>query len=132
MTDLPFYSYEDLLVMAKRVVEEKGPEFIYKGELREKNDPVACRYYEDDEQRSPSCVVGHMFDETPLKARITSSDLLNGSMIGYLITAGIFKTDERGMVFVSCLQQGQDAGIPWGEALEFSIERTQRQMEREK
>lgn len=140
----PFYSYEDLVLIAKQQVEKMGPDYVYPysaAKFDEDNpSPADCRYFDIERewqegkiqniQVAPSCIVGHMLMETtPDILNLVEQEIRedeeyysdpawNETGVGEILhSQRLLATETRGKMLLSLLQSKQDRGTPWGTAL---------------
>lgn len=97
---LPKWNFDHAVQLAKRAVEEKGPEYHY--------GHTDCVYFI---KGKPSCVIGYMLSyEGVTAAHVADS---NNQGVHQLCLGADAKTES----FLAELQEGQDAEKPWGVVL---------------
>jgi hypothetical protein len=101
--------------LAKVEIEKEGEEFVYKA------PDLSCVNYRMD--GTPSCLVGRMLDAEGL---ITFQSLSEANLIMSPVTSLDFDLDldlpEDTLGFLRTLQDNQDRGVPWGDALKKSLQ----------
>ena len=112
-SEIPFFSYEELLILARKSVENKGEDYVYGKALA----GDTCVYVDGG---APSCLVGDMLWTANVIGPEFEENYNNTEGVMALLGGGVFSTDETGEVFVHFLQRLQDAQVPWGEAVELS------------
>lgn len=132
MTDIAkHYSYFDLLLWLQKVVAEKGEDYTYQTpkffddetQMLEELDGE-CLYFAQEVnekgqvQITPSCIVGHVLDAADIYHPTTEVPFWNGRGINEdLFGEAGFTTDNAGRMLLLEVQNNQDAGDPWGQAL---------------
>lgn len=109
------YTYEDVLPIIKDIVEVKGPQYVYE----KVND--RCLYR--DEEGNSSCLVGHFLDREALLNDLVPNDYEEegvGSVLFTLTDNKIADFDVEASYFLTMVQEKQDSGVPWGQAVEFA------------
>lgn len=148
VTEVPTLTVERAIELLRRAVAEKTPEYVYPPAA----DGETCVYVENG---APSCVVGHVvnyinpdllpkiewwerndrelphdveyYDEYPVTletGNIGSSSV--SDLSDALLNSGLLKIDPQAEHILRIAQCGQDAGIPWGEAVEDAIQAYER------
>lgn len=139
MTELPHYSYYDLLLWLQKVVAEKGEDYTYPtpqffDELTQEMEEAdgECLYFTQEVnekgqvQLAPSCIVGHVLDAANIYHPTTEVPYWNGLGVGSdLFEAAGFTTDEAGSTLLHAAQRLQDDGVPWGDVLRQAQARTE-------
>lgn len=100
MTEL---DYGQALVFLEKAVAEKGPDYVY-----ERRSSEACVYFD---QGKPSCIVGHMFDYMGLRG------IPEGKAASQALETLGIAADTRTRDLLNHVQELQDTGVPWGDAL---------------
>lgn len=109
MTEL---DYGQALVFLEKAVADKGPDYVYR-----RTTPVTESEYETGqtclyfEQGQPSCIVGHVMSYMG----VTHSR--EGINAGHALTEAGIAADARTRRFLEEVQEKQDNGVPWGEAV---------------
>ena len=117
-------SYEQAVLALKKAVEELGEDYVYK-RIRRPNGKSYCAYY--DQNKAPSCIVGHVLTEIGAEPFEFDSDE-NTSNISRLETIGIVKFDDsinglsKTATLLGVAQISQDTGAPWGYAVREATE----------
>lgn len=113
-------TYKKALEYLRRAIKEKGAEYVYEldgitpNRYREENGHnMTCEYFHNDQ---PSCIVGHVMSYMGYghaEEGISATQALNSLGIEYDVNSG---------VLLDRVQEKQDTGYPWGEALELALE----------
>lgn len=117
MTEKITITYEDALLGLKRQVALKGEDYVYKkialvGPIDELYQGSCVNWINGE----ASCIVGHYVAE--LLGGVPNSVGANGFAVDALLgTYGIDATD-KAKTLLSLTQNAQDAGTPWGRAVE--------------
>lgn len=109
------YTYEDVLPIIKAIVEAKGPDYVYE----KVND--RCVYL--DQFGNPSCLVGYFLAYQSLIYHLAPhqyEDEGASNVLGTLDYEEIASFDEDATDFLQVVQEKQDSGVPWGQAVEFA------------
>ena len=86
-------------------------------------DTPECRYLEND--NSPSCIVGAAFHAEIRDVGISADHPLNVTGVGSLFQEALwdrYQLTHRAYHFLATLQNHQDGGKPWGEAIQLAEE----------
>lgn len=112
------YTYDQTIELLQRAVAEKGDSYVYEKEL----GLFPCRYFNN--QGTPSCIVGHVFDYVGLLTVIDDSrnySQVNGTIGGSgqrVMPEPIAEAfSDASFVALQAAQDAQDDGKTWGEAL---------------
>ena len=132
MTDIAkHYSYFDLLLWLQKVVAEKGEDYVYQTpkffddetQMLEEYDGE-CLYFAQElneqgqVQIAPSCIVGHILDAADIYHPTMEVPAWNGRSANEELFEEVgFTTDNAGRMLLLEVQNNQDAGDPWGQAL---------------
>jgi hypothetical protein len=122
-TEPEFLTYDRALALLREVIAEKGEDYVYpKLEPEAAGDRGAvmeCFYVRDD---APSCIVGHVLH----RAGVSLDDLraVEGWTPGDVEQAPPFTlwADEMALELLYEVQNEQDAGRSWGEALTNTLD----------
>ncbi len=117
-------TYEKAVELAKKAVEAKGADYVYHTpegeravEATRENDWYSpdCVNFDVDSD-CPSCIVGHiLFDfGVPKDELIEFNEEGSHEFVEWYASRQVD-------VFLEALQRKQDAGLPWGQALEEAI-----------
>jgi len=124
--ELPFISYNDLILYMEKAIEAKGEDYVYP------NLDSGCVYVA---QGAPSCAVGFILDfagivdSTVWKANPDVYPTWNSAGISALIEVvdgenvdcpaqALLATDIQGSAFLQTLQILQDVKYPWKQAFD--------------
>ena len=107
---IPFFSYEELVVLAHKSVEARGEDYIYPL-------PRGGCYYVHENQAS--CLVGDMLWTANVIGPEFEEHGSNDEAVGMLFDS-VFRTDEKGQDFMRLIQRLQDMEMPWGHAVELA------------
>lgn len=120
MADRLLLTGEQALLLLRKVVFEKGADYVYKGPNPDR--PTICYNVWDGQ---PSCIIGHVLAELGLKAsdyedQALGAELSITSLAGLLRSSKTFEWDISGdaVKVLSVAQEMQDEGHSWGAALE--------------
>jgi hypothetical protein len=109
MTEL---DYGQALVFLEKAIGEKSPDYVYKRvtEMTEEEEEngQSCLYFE---QGQPSCIVGHVLSYMGINSAP------EGSGAGHALTQLGVHADPKTKALLEDVQERQDDGVPWGEAL---------------
>lgn len=128
----PLLTYDEAVTAAREIVAERGEDFIYNP-----NGIGRCAYVPLTDSRSPyasnlaaqgaavtGCLVGEIISRT---GRMTDDIAANRTNVSGLISEGLLRTDGyRTRTFLAELQQCQDTGRSWGQALTLALEQASR------
>lgn len=114
-------SYDDVIVLASEVLEEKGANYIYGGSELSSGK---CRYVRNGE---PDCLVGNILHRAGVSVeRLAEADFGMGldasDLCRRLHAEGVLEIEDRGTRFLNYAQALQDNGVPWGDAVERAEE----------
>jgi hypothetical protein len=113
---LAFDAYRDL----KKIVDDKGADYVYEGAYHDN-----CMYWDYDED-APSCIVGHYFYyqgwiKDSNDAYRIENNIATIPINTFEHTENVeFSQATKAMLLA--VQQRQDAGWTWGNALAFGLE----------
>lgn len=114
------FTYEDVMEAARKVVAEKGGEYLYR------ESRVRCKYAEPD--GSPSCLVGHVIEKLDPQVfeRLAGREEMHGNSeaAGALVQLGWLEPDfwtDEAEAAMDRIQYAQDCGEPWGAAVERGL-----------
>jgi len=111
------WTYTDALRLLKKAVADKGEDYKYESV----GGHYHCQYFD---QGQPSCIVGHALAADG----VTEQDLreadpsrhLNLVDVGTLAKRGLLEMDDATQKLLGTVQDEQDCGTPWGEALRIA------------
>jgi hypothetical protein len=116
---------DEAKTLLARAVEERGADYQYKMltiELEPGRRESLCAYF-DPETKAPSCIVGQVlaykgvtFDDMAAKDKNVYASA------GTLIDTKFIKADNETRALLETVQSEQDAGMPWGRAVEEALE----------
>lgn len=101
MTEL---DYGQALVFLEKAIGEKGPDYVY----QRMTNGMGCLYFE---QGQPSCIVGHVLSYMGIDSAPEGQGASRA-----LKSLGV-RTDFKTTALLDGVQEKQDNGVPWGEAL---------------
>lgn len=114
-------SYDQALDLLRAQVEKKGADYVYTiPEVEVEGDSffgVDCRYFVDGQ---PSCIVGHVFADLG----VSEQHVLEGSRPTQAAPDFVKMEDLKTEALLVVAQSYQDAGTPWGEAVEVAHAKT--------
>jgi len=108
----------ETLQVLRQVVSDRGHDYVYKEQERQKGVSVRCKYVEND---GPSCIVGHVASR--LGVPIETLKEWDEGFLQQVPTVGYRVFDESALDVLSQAQFSQDYGSTWGEALRRAEER---------
>jgi hypothetical protein len=116
---------DEAKTLLARAVEERGADYTYKMltiELEPGRQESLCAYF-DPETKAPSCIVGQVlaykgvsFDD------MIAKDINVYASAGTLVDTEFIKADNETRALLETVQSEQDAGMPWGRAVEEALE----------
>lgn len=100
-------------------VAEKGPGHVYRNPFG--GGRTNCFYvHETTDGLRPGCLVGHVF----AGAGVPLGEVMQGGngtnvreVVDALTAAGVVKAPPEAVAVLTYVQDDQDAGVPWGEAV---------------
>lgn len=110
------YTYDDVLPIIEEIVAAKGPDYVYE----KVND--RCVYM--DEQGKPSCLVGYFLAHQSLIYDLSPHEYEEegaSNVLNTLAYNDIAYFDSEADDFLQIVQEKQDAGVPWGQAVDFAV-----------
>lgn len=115
MTEL---DYGQALVFLEKAIGEKGADYVYEVNglnakvEADRGNSLQCLYFDKGQ---PSCIVGHVLDYMGIGANeaIENEPARNA-------LDGLIETDEKTITLLDKVQEHQDKGVPWGEALRLA------------
>jgi hypothetical protein len=108
------YTLEQTKALLDAQVAKKGADFIYQAPDESTRPNVAggvCLYYNDD--NTPGCIVGHVLADIGYGPNAVNEGA-GASSLPVIKLA--FDGDSQ--TLLDCVQESQDAGSSWGEAVE--------------
>lgn len=102
---------EQMLIDSLYEIVAKNPDYVYD----DRDSEGFCRYFNDE--GAPSCVVGHVIAQHGITAEQIEHVKYSGAAAVIRVTTEALLS-ARGVTLFSSVQAWQDAGTPWGEALE--------------
>jgi hypothetical protein len=121
-------SLDEAKELLARAVQERGEDYTYK--MLTIDDSALCAYF-DPATKAPSCIVGQVlaykgvtFDD------MSSQDKNVYASAGTLIDTKFVKADNETRALLEIVQSEQDAGMPWGRAVEEALETYEEAAER--
>jgi hypothetical protein len=107
---------------AKKAVALMGEDYIYHTPDGKMAAPdVKCKYV-DINKNAPSCIVGHILHDHGVPLETISIEGIGAeSMLKKLRKSEILNFTGEASHFLNKLQEAQDVGEPWGEALEQAM-----------
>lgn len=119
MTDTTKITDKQILDTLKDVVKE-NPDYVYANDHQDyysSSSYTECYYYEED--GSPACVVGHVFDRLGVSLNDIGYD---NDMPFYTFSSELFPNiSHTTEIFVSSVQRRQDAGLSWGDSYKAAV-----------
>lgn len=120
MTKKPKLDFETAVSLAEEVVSGRE-DFVY----LEPGHYTDCLYEKNGE---PSCLVGHMLFNAgvPVEDLHRLDNLTHPQIDKFdtsearVVVPKLFDVDEKTIEFVAVLQQKQDSGLSWGDALKMA------------
>jgi hypothetical protein len=120
------FEYEDVVLALKRIVAEKGEDYVYKKVIT--GHDSRCVYF-DKEKGQPSCLVGHFMYQEGLLTSAEQFDPFEddnaAQMVRSLVEGGKAYFGQRSEMLLNLVQAQQDSGHTWGNSLEYAIERVE-------
>lgn len=117
------FEYEDVVLALKRIVAEKGEDYVY--EKVNTGHDMRCVYF-DKEKGQPSCLVGHLMYQEGLLTDAEQFDPFEDNdatdMVHLLDYQGKAYFGERSEMLLRLVQAQQDGGNTWGNSLDYAIE----------
>lgn len=120
-------TYEEAVNLARNAVKMKGEDYIYPTAHDENADeysPGDCHYYDLPEEHGvqvvqPSCLVGWVFFQKDITWEVFSAYGLSNELgvTDVLSNHSLITVDDKTAIFLKRMQELQDMGTPWGEAL---------------
>jgi hypothetical protein len=113
--------YEEVKTTLEQIVATQ-PDFVYEPISAEKHGATCLYAYND----APSCVVGHLchtlgLSVAQLEFLDDASEILGDTGIGAFFNQGTILADRRTETLLREVQQYQDSGATWGEALSHAV-----------
>lgn len=105
-------------MLLKRAVDEKGADFVYRTAEEWATKP--CVYFNPG-TKCPACLIGHVLSYKGL----TYDDIWthnDGTGVTELREAEIIRMDDNTTELLTLVQRKQDAGWPWGEAVQYALD----------
>lgn len=112
---VPFFSYDELLILSQKSVEARGADYVY--EMPELNGLPGCYYVGNG---VASCLVGDMLWTANVIGPDFEEDTWNVEGVESLMAGGLFATDLQGEAYMKMIQRLQDERVPWGETVELA------------
>lgn len=108
---------EQALELLQAQVTKKGDGYVYKAEERAATGgTVHCYYYEED--KTPSCIVGHVFEDLGLEASRILDGYNNATVNSAMAHAfPELQVSPEAFEVLKTAQFIQDDGKSWGDAL---------------
>lgn len=124
-------SFSQALDLAQMAVADKGEDYIYQRpyfistpihpSIREGGGTALCAYYDAD--GDPSCIVGHILHA--MGVQLDPRHTANFSSVLELTMRRVISLDPKTKLFLTELQNHQDCGYSWGDALRFAQARAE-------
>jgi hypothetical protein len=112
------------VIKAIRDVAERHPDYVYPGGL---DQGGGCFYVTDGK---PSCLLGHAFWNLDMvDGNIENSDLNHQGILTILDTFGLEDADEPELAWLERVQESQDSGQTWRDAVQFADDYTDELLE---
>lgn len=102
---------EQMLIDSLYEIVAENPDYVYD----DRDAEGFCRYFNDEGE--PSCVVGHVLARNGIVAEQVAPIKYSGAAAVIRETTGVLPSLSGSTLFYE-MQAWQDAGTPWGEALE--------------
>lgn len=118
-SSLRLLSLDEAITLAKEVVQEKGEDYVYinpSGEKAGSGSLLRCENW-DIPKDQPSCIVGTILYRSGV---VGKSDLTQRNTSNAEAFEGCY-VDESVNLFLTTLQDAQDDGMPYGEALNNAL-----------
>jgi hypothetical protein len=119
---------DEAKTLLARAVEERGADYTY--QMLTIGDSALCAYF-DPETKAPSCIVGQVlaYKGVTFEAMVAQDKNVYASA-GTLIDTKFVKADNETRALLEIVQSEQDAGMPWGRAVEEALETYEEAAER--
>jgi hypothetical protein len=119
---------DEAKTLLARAVEERGADYTY--QMLTIGGSALCAYF-DPETKAPSCIVGQVlaYKGVTFEAMVNQDKNVYASA-GTLIDTKFVKADNETRALLEIVQSEQDAGMPWGRAVEEALETYEEAAER--
>lgn len=121
MSDRRNLSGQEAVLLLRKVVFEKGPEYVYPPDIMERFG--SCQNFLDEQ---PSCVVGHVLHALGLDLETATGLNISGGIAAEAVTRDLnehpfgWHFSREATNVLTSAQNLQDMGAPWGVALEYA------------
>lgn len=100
----------EAVVLLEKAIADKGADFVYSPEGTSANSANGCVYFKGG---APSCIVGHVISYMGLEYDAS----IEGTMASTALENLGVELDVQTRLLLNKVQDAQDIGTPWGEAL---------------
>jgi hypothetical protein len=119
---------DEAKTLLARAVEERGADYTYT--MLTIGGSALCAYF-DPETKAPSCIVGQVLSYKGITFDAMSAQDKNVyASAGTLVDTKFIKADNETRALLEIVQSEQDAGMPWGRAVEEALETYEEAAER--
>lgn len=113
-------TFEEAEALLRRALGAKGADYVYEQVYMPLYEEKGCVYFTDD--GCPSCKIGHVLHYKGVtREDLEETGSNSGTDVGNLVADGLLVIDLRTEALLSLVQEHQDQGMPWGEALEQAL-----------
>ncbi|MGW0626137.1 hypothetical protein [Streptomyces sp. NPDC002758] len=110
---------DEAKTLLARAVEERGADYTYK--MLTIDDESLCAYF-DPATKECSCIVGQVLSYKGVTFEDLNSEGMNTyANVEALADKGFIKADNEVLALLEIVQSEQDAGMPWGRAVEEAL-----------
>jgi hypothetical protein len=112
-------SLDETKDLLSRAVKERGADYTYK--MLTIDGSALCAYF-DPETKAPSCIVGQVLAYKGVTFEdLWAADKNVYASAGTLVDTEVIKADSETRALLEIVQSEQDAGMPWGRAVEEAL-----------
>lgn len=114
------YTYDETLAELRKIVAEKGEDFVYYGNPDDQDD-ISCYYVKDGQ---PDCIVGHLLVNLGVELELLDHNDGIGQGFARTVLADLknyVSFDEKTVSLLAAAQIYQDRHETWGESLQKAV-----------